>query len=83
MTDPWLDDARRLFQLIQTEGMAVLRRAGPDVLDRVAELAGSLAVTLREMDADRDPQPVPPPERSTDHEMVADAPTTVRIDVTD
>ena len=56
-TGPWADDARRLFQVIQGEGIAVLRRAGPEVLDRVSELAAGLAATLRALDLGEDNGP--------------------------
>jgi hypothetical protein len=60
---PWANDARRLFQVFATAAeqlgaeptMAVLRRAGPEVLDRVSELAAGLADALRTMDRAADP----------------------------
>ena len=100
-TGPWADDARRLFQLLQTaaeqaatdgragagrtdggagagradstdgraehehppecrycpfcQGVALLRRAGPEVLDQVAEFAAGLAATLRATQPGPDP----------------------------
>jgi hypothetical protein len=136
-TGPWADDARRLFQLVQTaaeqlaappedgestdrestdgestdgsedpaagrshrhppeclycpfcQGVALLRRAGPDVLDQLSEFAAGLAATLRATD----PAPGPPAEGAEDPSGVpsgergstpARPPSTVRIDVTD
>jgi hypothetical protein len=74
-SSPWADDARRLFQLVQSaveqaeaasgresaepehppecrycpfcQGVGLLRRAGPDVLDQVSDFAAGLAATLR------------------------------------
>jgi hypothetical protein len=120
-TGPWADDARRLFQLLQTaaeqlagppehtedtasgqthehppecrycpfcQGVAVLRRAGPDVLDQLSEFAAGLAATLRASEAEpdaaeqdpSDPSGVPAGERRG---TPARPPSTVRIDVTD
>ena len=53
------------------QGVALLRRAGPDVLDVVSEFAAGLAASLRDESAG-DPPPAP-----------AEPPSTVRIDVTD
>jgi hypothetical protein len=67
-------------------GLAVLRRAGPDVLDRVSELAAGLAATLRTLEDE------PKPESGTGSAGgaapgaapdPARPPSTVRIDVTD
>jgi hypothetical protein len=59
------------------QAMAVVRRSGPEVLDRVAELASGLAATLRATGPPPEegpPEAAPPPARP---------PTTVRIDITD
>jgi hypothetical protein len=70
------------------QGVALLRRAGPDVLDQLSEFAAGLAATLRATEAARggpdpgtaDPSGVPAGERSS---PAARPPSTVRIDVTD
>jgi hypothetical protein len=92
---PWADDARRLFQAIQGEGLAVLGRTGPEVLDKVSELAAGLAATLRSLDLDPQPgpgaDPAPEAGAGTPSEQSAPGPesapgpptSTVRIDVTD
>jgi hypothetical protein len=126
-TGPWADDARRLFQLLQTaaeqfaeppehaesvpgssesqagqphphppecrycpfcQGVALVRRAGPDVLDQLSEFAAGLAATLRATQPDSGPPAegsdassgVPADERGS---PAARPPSTVRIDVTD
>lgn len=121
---PWADDARRLFQLLQTaveqagapgdaagateggpehppecrycpfcQGVALLRRAGPDVLDQVSEFAAGLAATLRATAPDPGPSAEPdeggdggePPAGPVPGGTSGPArpPSTVRIDVTD
>ncbi len=143
-TGPWADDARRLFQLLQSaaeqagsasgresaaresagqgpaepagaesaqspgrsgnehspeclycpfcQGVALLRRAGPDVLDQVSEFAAGLAATLRAAQPAPDDPSAEPAGTSTaassgpvDHgsNVRARPPSTVRIDVTD
>ena len=129
-TGPWADDARRLFQLLQTateqagstageagsgegptaggpgyehppecrycpfcQGVVLLRRAGPEVLDQVAEFAAGLAATLRATQpAPADSSAEPPEAGSTGpsdgteeskSNVRARPPSTVRIDVTD
>jgi len=74
------------------QGVALLRRAGPDVLDQVSEFAAGLAATLR---ATRpDPGPAEPPAEAAPGTAAdgpapsranapARPPSTVRIDVTD
>ena len=75
-------------------GVAVLRRAGPDVLDRVSELAAGLAATLRSLDDEPKTDPgtgpgAPAEPGSTTGSPAgstsgpARPPSTVRIDVTD
>ncbi|HST85817.1 MAG TPA: hypothetical protein VLL08_29035 [Kineosporiaceae bacterium] len=131
-TGPWADDARRLFQLVQSaaeqagsasqpgsspgspasestgepghehppeckycpfcQGVALLRRAGPEVLDQVAEFAAGLAATLRATQ----PAPADPSSESEAGSTGSSdgpaedrtnarpqPPSTVRIDVTD
>jgi hypothetical protein len=85
---PWADDARRLFQLLQSaaeqapgadddgagyqhppecrycpfcQGVTLLRRAGPDVLDQVSAFAAGLAATLRASAPDPGASPAGPP----------------------
>jgi hypothetical protein len=122
-TGPWADDARRLFQLLQTavdhagspsgagesadsaerpgyehppecrycpfcQGVVLLRRAGPDVLDQVSEFAAGLAATLRATQppaADPEDAPTGAFDGSADDRTNARPrpPSTVRIDVTD
>jgi hypothetical protein len=87
----WVQEARTLFRLVRTEGMAVLRRKAPDLLDQVSELAGGLAATLRAMDAgltSRPPDADDPADNTTGPasrpaSTPARPPSTVRIDVTD
>jgi hypothetical protein len=74
------------------QGVALLRRAGPDVLDQVSEFAAGLAATLRAT------QPAPAEPATTSQGASTEAadspaedgtndrirpPSTVRIDVTD
>jgi hypothetical protein len=128
-TGPWADDARRLFQLLQTaaeqagpapsgspgsdesadhehppecrycpfcQGVALLRRAGPDVLDQVSEFAAGLAATLRATQPAPGTAPDQPADSADDasgasagsstgdrSSASARPPSTVRIDVTD
>jgi hypothetical protein len=82
-TGPWADDARRLFQVIQGEGIAALRKAGPEVLDRVSELAAGLAATLRSLDLDPEPDVDPEPGVDPLESAPGLPPSTVRINVTD
>ena len=103
---PWVDDARRVLGLLRAaldeagspggpleQGLALLRRAGPELLDEVADLATGLAGKLR-ADAARaegspnrspDPSPASPADPSGEGPSppagVAPPPT-VRIDVT-
>ena len=73
------------------QGVALLRRAGPDVLDQVSEFAAGLAATLR---ATQPPEAGGESGESGESEPVDEAPahrtgaqnrppSTVRIDVTD
>jgi hypothetical protein len=94
---PWLDDAQRLFRVLQAaaeqigadESLAALRRSAPDLLDRVADVAADLADALRRMDAEPDRAAQPPPGNApgpvpgTGTSVPARPPSTVRIDVTD
>ena len=82
---PWANDARRLFQVVASAAeqlgaeptMAVLRRAGPEVLDRVSELAAGLADALRTMDREDDPadDPVTAPAGDSAADSVPDPET--------
>ena len=93
---PWVEDARRLFQVFQAAAeeigaeppLAVLRRAGPEVLDRVSELSAALATALRTMNAEREPGPGPespsaPAPGGGSASARTQPPSTVRINVTD
>jgi hypothetical protein len=71
-------------------GIAALRRAGPDVLDRVSDLAAGMAATLRSLDDEPGAQPgsgteadAAPGSASGSTSGPARPPSTVRIDVTD
>jgi hypothetical protein len=57
---PWVEDARRVLRLVRAtldeagrpggpleQGLELVRRAGPELLDEVAGLAGDLAARLR------------------------------------
>jgi hypothetical protein len=63
-------------------GVAVLRRAGPDVLDRVSDLAAGLAATLRTLEDEPGPEPGTWSADSAAPDP-APPPSTVRIDITD
>jgi hypothetical protein len=75
------------------QGVALLRRAGPDVLDQVAEFAAGLAATLRATQpAPAEPSSEPSEAQSTGatdspaedtNSARVQPPSTVRIDVTD
>jgi hypothetical protein len=70
------------------QGMAALRRSGPDVLDRLAEVAAGLAATLRATEAGpraaQQPRSEAEPDSRTDSTSAAPRPpSTVRIDITD
>ena len=60
------------------QGVALVRRAGPDVLDQVSEFAAGLAATLRATQP-TEPTGYPPPGPTSP----TGPPSTVRIDVTD
>ncbi|MFI7589463.1 hypothetical protein ACIB24_20555 [Spongisporangium articulatum] len=108
---PWLDDVRRVLDLVESfagqagqaagehlddpagtehspectwcpvcRAMRAARRSGPEVLERIAEIATGLAASLREQEAhEHDVDVREEPEPVT----VPDPPTTVRIDITD
>jgi hypothetical protein len=64
------------------QGMALMRRSGPEVLDRVAELAAGLAATLRATT----PEPTEPTEPADPTEPASPSgrlPVTVPIDVSE
>jgi hypothetical protein len=73
------------------QGMAIIRTSGPDILDRVAELAAGLAATLRAgpraepSDPSAVPDPDPEPDREADstHGQHADPPADPTPDGTD
>jgi hypothetical protein len=75
------------------QGVSLLRRAGPDVLDQVAEFAAGLAATLRATHpAPAEPSSEPSEAQSTGatdspaedtNSARVQPPSTVRIDVTD
>jgi hypothetical protein len=56
------------------QAMTMVRRSGPDLLDRIADLAGGLAATLRATDPEPPAEPAGPSTRP---------PVTVPIDVSD
>ena len=71
------------------QGLAMIRRSGPEVLDKVAEFAAGLAATLRAADRERPPPwdgdaaaPVDLTAQEPPHEIPV-IPPAVRIDITD
>ena len=68
------------------QGVALLRRAGPDVLDQVSEFAAGLAATLRATQPpEADDTSGEPSDETSANQTGAQTrpPSTVRIDVTD
>jgi hypothetical protein len=64
-------------------GVALLREAGPDLLDQVSELAAGLAATLRTSAPPTAPSDSSDSADDTTAGAPARPPSTVRIDVTD